>query len=40
MAVFSPPLLPITDRTYWEICKAVEGKTVAAESFGSSSIQH
>ena len=32
MAVLSLPLLPITDRTYWEMCEAMELKTVAAES--------
>lgn len=32
MAVLSLPLLPVTDRTYWEIYKVMEEKTVAAES--------
>lgn len=32
IAVLSLPFLPVTDRTYWEICKAMQEKTVAAES--------
>lgn len=32
MAVLSLPLLPITDRTYWERYEAMEEKTFTAES--------